>query len=113
MSSSARAQASRANGMRSRGPLTAESKARSCMNAVRRGFRAAPGRVLPGESREELEALNERWVRRLQPRNGAEDDLVEDLVNARWMLRRAERTHFEFVEARGEHANLREESRVA
>jgi hypothetical protein len=112
MSSAARVKSSRENGARSRGPLTAETKSRSSLNSVRHGFRAAPGRVLRGESREELEALNTRWVNRLQPRNGAEDDLVEDLVNARWMLRRAERTHFEFLDARDDNSGQREESRI-
>jgi hypothetical protein len=113
MSSAARVKSSRQNGARSRGPLSAQTKAKSSMNSLRDGFRAAPGRVLRGESRAELEALTERWVLKLQPRDGAEADLVTDVVNARWMLRRAEGAHFDFLDARDEHSGLREESRVA
>jgi hypothetical protein len=47
--SSARAEASRINGARSRGPKTPEGKARSSQNALKHGFRVQKHVVLPGE----------------------------------------------------------------
>jgi hypothetical protein len=83
MSTSARVKSSRSNGALSRGPVTAAGRARSSQNSVRHGLRAAPGRILPHESAEELAALSERWFKSLQPRDEAEDELVTDLVKAR------------------------------
>src|SRR5262249_6497121 len=91
----------------------AEGRARSSQNAVKHGLRAAPGRVLPHESAEELAALSERWFKSLQPRDGAEDELVMDLVNARWMMQRAKRALDEHAKTRIEQIDDSEERRVA
>jgi hypothetical protein len=75
-------------------------------------LRAAPGRVLAHESAEELAALSERWFKSLQPRDGAEDDLVTDLVNARWMMERAKRALHEHAKTGIEQIDDGEEQRV-
>ena len=115
MSSRARSKASRANGAKSRGPVTAEGRARSSQNSIRHGIRADPNRVLLqlGESREEQEAMQKGWIESLRPRDAAEGDLVSDIVNSRWLLRRAERAHIDFVNNRISLAGEREETRVA
>src|SRR5262245_13284181 len=113
MSSAARVNSSRANGRLSGGPTSDAGKARSRENSVRHGLRSAPGRVLPGENADELAALSERWFKKLQPRDEAEDDLVDDLVNARWMMQRAQRACFEHAKARIEQVDDGEEKRVA
>jgi hypothetical protein len=75
-------------------------------------LRSAPGRVLAHESAEELAALSERWFKSLQPRDGAEDDLVTDLVNARWMMERAKRALHEHAKTGIEQIDDGEEQRV-
>src|SRR5215468_2773525 len=113
MSTSARVRSSRSNGCLSRGPVSEAGKARSSQNSVRHGLRAAPGRVLPHESAEELAALSERWFNSLQPRDEAEGDLVRDLVNARWMMQRALRALDEHAKTGIDQIDDGEERRVA
>jgi hypothetical protein len=55
--SSVRAEASRRNGARSRGPKTPEGKARSAQNAFKHGMRAQKYVVLPEEDADEFADL--------------------------------------------------------
>jgi hypothetical protein len=61
----ARAEASRRNGAKSRGPKSAEGKARSSRNAIKHGLRARRRVLLGGESEAEFKrletALIEEW----------------------------------------------------
>jgi hypothetical protein len=52
--SSARAEASRTNGAKSRGPKTPEGKARAAQNALKHGMRAQKYVVLPDEDAAEF-----------------------------------------------------------
>src|SRR5262249_40079934 len=113
MSSAARVTSSKCNGRLSRGPSSDAGKARSRENSLRHGIRAAPGRVLAHESADKLAALSERWFKSLQPRDEAEDELVTDLVNARWMMQRAKRALDEHAKTRIEQIDDAEERRVA
>ena len=65
--SNARAEASRRNGARSRGPKTARGKARSAQNALRHGMRALKYVVLPDEDAVEFQALEAALVDELAP----------------------------------------------
>ena len=55
--SRARAEASRKNGAKSRGPKTPEGKARASQNALKHGLRAQKYVVLPDEDAAEFAAL--------------------------------------------------------
>jgi len=76
-------QASRANGAKSRGPITPEGKEASSRNAITHGM-LADTIVLKGESQarflEFLRSLHEE----LQPQTGIEASLVENMAVARW-----------------------------
>ena len=65
--SSARAEASRKNGARSRGPRTPEGKARSAQNALKHGLRAQKYVVLPDENSAEFQALEAALIEELVP----------------------------------------------
>jgi len=87
MSSQRRIDASRANGAKSRGPVTPEGRARSNMAAVTHGLRSRTV-LLKNESEEDFNALHDLLVDHFQPANPYETDLVERLVAARWRLDR-------------------------
>lgn len=88
MSSLRRILASRANGRRSRGPATAAGKESSSQNALRHGLLARCV-VLESESREGFAALLQQHLERLQPTDGVELGMIEEMVAAAWRLRRA------------------------
>jgi hypothetical protein len=88
MKSLRRLLASRANGARSHGPVTSQGKQRSSMNALRHGLLARCV-VLENESREGFESLLGQHLDRLQPADGVEFGMIEEMVAACWRLRRA------------------------
>ncbi len=88
MSSKRRKIASRANGARSRGPITPAGKTRSSRNAIRHGLMAKCV-VLQNESREGFDSLLAGFVERFAPADGVELGLVEEMLSAFWRQRRA------------------------
>src|SRR5205823_3127612 len=83
-----RSQAARANGAKSRGPITPEGKAVSSQNATTHGLLA--GTVcLTAESSAAFQEDIAQYFERLQPADNIEKDLVEDMFSASWRLRRA------------------------
>ncbi|MCC6362637.1 MAG: hypothetical protein IT165_03885, partial [Bryobacterales bacterium] len=85
-----RAEASRINGAKSRGPVTPEGKARSSQNALKHGL-ASRAVVLFNESHEEYDALLLEYRTLYKPMDQYEADRVTDIVNARWRIRRIQR----------------------
>lgn len=83
MSSSIRIESSRANGVKSRGPVTPEGKARSSRNAVRHGMLAETV-VLDAESAAGFSAHLARLHDELKPEPGIESTLVETMAVASW-----------------------------
>jgi hypothetical protein len=64
---STRAETSRLNGAKSRGPKTPEGKARSAQNALKHGMRAQKYLVLPDEDAAEFAELQAALVEELAP----------------------------------------------
>jgi hypothetical protein len=98
--SNARAEASRKNGAKSRGPKTLEGKARSAQNALRHGMRAQKHLVLPDEDAAEFEALEEALVAELAPVGALQTALARRVAVAAWRLARADRIEAELFEER-------------
>jgi len=91
----ARAEASRRNGAKSRGPKTPEGKARSAQNALKHGFRAQKYVVLPNEDGAAFEALEAALMEELAPQGALQTVLARRVVAAAWRLERAERLEAE------------------
>jgi hypothetical protein len=98
--SSARAEASRQNGARSRGPRTPEGKARAAQNALKHGLRAQKYLVLPEEDAAEFAALEAALVEELAPVGTLQTLLARRVAVAAWRLERADRLEAEVLEFR-------------
>jgi hypothetical protein len=89
--SNARAEASRKNGARSRGPKTAEGKARAAQNALKHGMRAEKHVILPDEDGAEFAALEAEMIEELAPAGALQAMLARRVAVAAWRLARADR----------------------
>ena len=78
------------NSQRSTGPRTAAGKARSKLNGLKHGLRAAT-LVLPGEDPAALEQRFDAWTDELDPRTDLERYFVRSAVEASWRLDRVRR----------------------
>ena len=99
--SDARAEASRKNGAKSRGPKTPGGKARSAKNALKHGLRAQKYMVLPDEDAAEFAALQAALMDELAPDGVLQGVLAQRIVAAVWRLSRAERLEVELFEENG------------
>ncbi len=99
--SNARAEASRRNGAKSRGPKTPSGKARSAQNALKHGFRAQKYVVLPDEDAAEFAALQAALMEELAPDGVLQSVLAQRIVAAVWRLSRAERLEVELFAENG------------
>lgn len=86
----ARAETSRRNGAKSRGPKTADGKRRSAQNALRHGLRAERFVVLDGEDMAAYEAFETALRDELAPDGVLESLLVARVANAAWRMQRAD-----------------------
>src|SRR6185295_19437952 len=94
MPSRNKSETARANGAKSRGPVTPEGRALSSRNSLRHGLAAqSPGLpavnvVLTTESREDFQTLLDSYLHQFAPQTGLETELVHAMAAARWRLRR-------------------------
>lgn len=86
--SPAQIEASRRNGARSRGPLSAESRARSARNSLKHGL-TANTILLDGESQERFQQLLDDLLADLCPESTLEFSAVEEIAVALWKQRRS------------------------
>ena len=98
--SNARAEASRKNGAKSRGPKTSEGKARASRNALKHGLRAGKHVLLPDEDSDEFEALEVALFEELAPEGALQGLLAGRIARAAWRLARAERIEVELFAER-------------
>ena len=83
MRSPAQIASSRANGARSRGPITARGKRNSSLNSTRHGF-SAPDPSLDHDPPAAFIELRDRFMVNLRPRNVDEAQLIQIMAVARW-----------------------------
>src|ERR1700694_502632 len=89
MVSTLKSDTARANGAKSRGPTTAEGKEKSSRNAVKHGLTAGSGNILlDSEDPDEFQEIFNKLLGIHEPATPAENDLVEEMVAARWRIRR-------------------------
>jgi hypothetical protein len=88
MSSDAKTEANRANAQKSTGPKTEAGKYISSRNNMRHGLRSNT-KILPGEDLEEFNILSSGMLADLNPLDTTETELVNQLVDIQWRLRRA------------------------
>jgi hypothetical protein len=80
-----RAEISRKNGSKSRGPCSPQGRARSRMNALKHGMSARLA-VLPGEDEAEFRQRVEGFIDALQPCDAVEVALTEQAALASWKI---------------------------
>jgi hypothetical protein len=88
MTSKLRSDTSRANGAKSQGPKSAETRAISAQNALKHGFTSCHTTVLKCEDLDEFQDAIDRHYVTYHPANTAQENLVDEMVSARWRIRR-------------------------
>jgi hypothetical protein len=88
--SPARAEASRKNGAKSKGPKTPEGKARASRNALKHGLCAGHHVVVEGESADAFAAFEAALLADLSPQGALQTLLAGRIARAAWRLERIE-----------------------
>lgn len=89
--SNPRAEASRRNGTKSKGPITIDGKARASKNALKHGLCAKTTILLESEDEAAFESLEQGLNADLQPKGPLETLLASRLAMAAWRMDRADR----------------------
>jgi len=88
MTTQLKSDTARVNGAKSQGPKTAEGRATSSRNAVKHGLSSRNPFVLECENDDDFQALHNNQMEIHQPATPAEQDLVDQMVAARWRILR-------------------------
>src|SRR5260221_6637233 len=83
------AESPRINGAKSDGPKSAEGKKKSSRNSLRHGCTASHTIILACEDPEDFERMVEKYDTMYKPVTLEEQDLVAEMISARWRIRRA------------------------
>src|SRR5258708_19990090 len=88
MPSQLRSDTARANGAKSRGPKSAETKEKSSRNSLRHGFTSRHTILLECENEDEFQDLEQEFAATYQPATPAEQHLVDEMEAARRRINR-------------------------
>jgi hypothetical protein len=88
MTSELKSATARLNGAKSRGPRTAAGLEKSARNSLCHGFTARKSVLLACENPEEFQQILNEYTSIYAPATPAEADLVDEMVAARWRIRR-------------------------
>ena len=113
MSTRAQRRANKRNAQQSTGPQTDAGKQRSSQNALQHGL-LAKHPVIPGEDPVQYQHKLDQLRDDIRPVNALEDDLVEQIADASWRLKRIARIQAAVAQRRiemagGEKQNLGKE----
>ena len=95
--STLKAETARRNGAKSHGPVTAQGKAVSSLNAIKHGLNSKQV-VLSHEDRSAYDRLHQSFRNRLRPIDDLEAQLVEKMAAATWRLNRITGIETEILE---------------
>jgi len=86
---SLKAKTAQENGAKSRGPKTAEGKAKSCRNALKHGFRSKKTVVLDPNDEEDYNQYRESMIASLRPTDANQATFAELVIVNGWRLKKA------------------------
>ena len=98
MTSELKAETSRINGAKSRGPVTAAGREKSSQNALKHGGASTRGILLASENPEEFQRLRATYLKIYAPGGLAETALVNQMVTARWRILRLDQVETELLD---------------
>ena len=98
MTTNAQIKANRKNAKKSTGPRTEEGKTRVAKNALKHGL-LARDTVLPGEDPADFDSQLSALEADIQPANSLEFELVRQIADAQWRMRRLTRLETGFLAA--------------
>jgi hypothetical protein len=88
MPSQLKSDTARANGAKSKGPKTAATRKISSRNAIKHGYTARHNMLLACEDPDLFQRMVDEYTAFYQPANPVERDLVEEIIGAKWRIRR-------------------------
>src|SRR5712691_2229264 len=89
MTTERQSESARINGAKTHGPTSAEGKKKSSRNSLRHGCTASHTIILACEDPEDFERMVEKYDTMYKPVTLEEEDLVAEMISARWRIRRA------------------------